>query len=425
MRRLLLIAVMGLACSSCAFMNRQNLTLTNLSRKHLVPDNTAMQWVTSPVWVPLGLVAGVTDVVLVHPVSVIDDAWSQTAATVWAPSGSGYVAETALFPLRVVATPPHWVVGWLGRSIFDVPRWPPSAARLERDLQDDDAELRMLALRGLDARTYSGDDIEAISNVMIDACKARSKDDVDLCEAVIARLPQPLTTASHVYLAELARTGRGRLCAAAIVRLFRGCMYRNPMRRDTPKADRALKTLTDVYDALVVAGHREAELTISILAGQFAQRRHPKALAMYVARSLARRNWPLYAEATALFVQARLLQESPGALIEAISNEWRALRVHRTWRGSVKKAVARLQSNGGGGSLRASLTRMQNDKSKRLLTIGRGRSLELLRLTEDLIDAKTMLDAEEIAERLVNGPPEDMRLFMGNPIKLLRAKEGP
>ena len=425
MKRLLLIAVLGLTCSSCAFMNRRNLPLVNLHREYLVPDNTTVKWVMSPVWAPIGLVAGVTDVALVHPVSVMDDAAFQTAATVWAPSGSGWVAEGALFPLRVAATPPHWAMGWLGRSIFAVPRWPPSAARLKQDLQDDDAELRMLALQGLAVHTYSGDDIEAVSNVMIDACKARANDDVGLCEAVIARLPQPLTTAGHAYLAELARTGHGRLCAAAIVRLFRACLYRSPLRRETPEADRALKTLTDVYDALVLAGHREAELTVSILAGEYAQRQHPRALAMYVARSLARRNWPLYGEATALFVQARLLQVSPGALIEAISNEWRALRVHRTWRGSVKQAVARLQSKQGGASLRASLTRLQNDKSKRLRTIGPGRSLELLRLTEELIDVKTMLDAEEIAERLVKGPPEDLRLFMGNPIKLLRAKGGP
>ena len=426
MRRFLLIAALGLACSSCAFMNRQNLPLVNLHRKYLVPDNTAMQWAMSPALLPSGLVAGVADVVLVHPVSVMDDAWFQTASAVWEPAGRGYVTECALFPLRSVATPPFWALNWMSRSIFDIPRWPPSPARLERDLQNDDAGLRMLAVRDLHTRSYSGDDVEAISNVMINACKAQSKDDIELCEAVIARLPEPLTAGGHVYLAETARVGRGRLCATAILRLFRACMFRPDRKRaESPEADRALKTLTDVYDALVASGHHEAELTIAVLAGYNVRRPRARALALYIVRSLARRNWPSYAEAAAFLIQVRLLAHSEATRIEAMDYEWRALRVRPNWPRTVAQAVARLRDKQGSASRRAYLVRQQNVISKRLRTLGSGRAQELLLLTESLVDIKTMLDAEVLAERLVNGAPEDLRLFMGNPVELLRAKGGP
>ena len=423
MRRFLLIAVLGLTCSSCAFMNRRNLPLVNLHRKYLVPENTTMQWVMSPVLLPTGLLAGVTDVVIVHPVSVMGDAWFQTTAAVWEPTERGYVTESALLPLRAVATPPLWTLNWVSRSIFDVSRWPPSPARLERELQGGDANLGALAVRDLNTRSYSGDDIEAITNVMIKACRARSKDDVELCEAVIARFPEPLTTAGHVYLAETARAGQGPLCAAAISRLFRACMYRpGPKRTESPAADHALKTLTDVYDALVASGHREAELTVAVLASYNVRRPRARALSLYAVRSLAHRNWPLYAEAAAFLAQIRLLNYSEAARIEAMDYEWRALRVRPNWPRSVAQAIVRLRSKNGGASRRPDLIRQQNVISKSLRTIGRGHSKELLLLTESLVDIKTMLDAEVLAERLVNGPPEDLRLFMGNPIGLLRAK---
>ena len=426
MRRLFLIAVLGLACSSCAFMNRWNRPLLNVHNEYMVPDSTAMRWVMSPVLVPTGLLAGVTDVVLVHPLSVMDDAWHQAASAAWRPTGGGYLTESAIFPLRVVATPPYWTLNWLSRSIFDIPRWPPSPARLEKDLQDNDVGLRMLAVEDLHTRSYSGDNIEAISTVMINASKAWAKDDAELCEALIGRLPEPLTTAGHVYLAELARGGRGRLCAAAILRLFRACMYLpNPRRRESPEADRALKTLTDVYDALVTSGHREAELTIAVLASYNVKRQRARALSLYVVRSLARRNWPLYAEAAAFLAQVQLLSYSEAARIEAMDYEWRALRVRPSWPRSVAQAVARLQGKNSGTSRQAYLVRQQNVLSKQLRTIGNGHSKQLLLLTESLVDIKTMLDAEVLAERLVKGTPDDLRLFMGNPIKQLRAKEAP
>jgi len=425
MKRLLFIAALALSCSSCAFMNRRNLPLVNLYRKHMVPENSAVRWAMSPVLLPVGLLAGVTDVVLVHPVCVMDDAWFHTAATVWVPTKRGYVTESALFPLRAAATPPLWVSNWLSYTVFDIPRWPPSPARLERDLGDDDAAMRLLAIRDLHRRSYTGGDIAAVSRVMTNACKAWPKD-VEFCEAVIGRIPEPLTDEALAALAELARLGRGRRCAAAISRLFRGALYRaDPKGTESPDADRALKTLTEVYDALVAGGHHEAEVTIAVLAGYNVRRQRARALALYVTRSLARRNWPNYAEASAFLIQVQLLGHSEAARIEAMGYEWRALRVRPRWPRAVAQAVGRLQSKGSGASRRAFLVRQQNVISERLRKIGSGRPQELLSLTESLVDIKTMLDAEDLAGRLVKGPPEDLRLFMGDPLQLLKARGEP
>ena len=425
MRRLAFIAALALSCSSCAFMNRRNRPLLNLCERHMVPEDTAAKVVMAPVLVPMFVTAGLADTVLVHPVAIADDAWFQTRAAAWQPTGRGYVTECALFPLRAAATPPLWLFSATSRALFDIPRWPPSPAVLERELLSDDAETRLIVVRELHRRSYQADDIAPATRAMIAACRAHPND-LEFAEAAIARMPHPLTDEALAYLAELAATGRGRRCAAAVARLFFGLAHRpRTSAQGAPGADRALETLAKVYDGLVAAGHHEAEVYVAVLAGFNTRRARARALALYITRSLARRNWPDYAEAAAFLLQARLLRDSKAAQIEAVDYEWRALRVSAHWPQVVAQAIRRQQGGKDNGTRRAHLVRQQNVISARLRAPRPGQAKEFLQLTESLVDIKTMLDAEEVAERLIKGPRENLILFMGDPLELLKKKDGP
>lgn len=422
MRRLIFIAALALSCSSCAFMNRRNRPLLNLCAKYVAPTDTPGRVIMAPVLVPVFVTAALVDTVIVHPVAIADDAWFQTQATVWQPAGSGFVTECALFPFRVAATPPLWILGATGRALFDIPRWPSSPANLEKELLSDDAEMRLIVVRELHRRSYQGEDIAPATRAMIKACKAQPRD-LEFCEATIARLPHPLTDEALAYLSGFAGTGRGRRCAAAISRLFFGVAHRpRPNEQSAPGADRALGALAKVYDGLAAAGHHEAEVYIAVLAGFNSRRARARALALYITRSLARRNWPDYAEAAAFLLQSRLLRYSKAAQIEAVDYEWRALRVSFHWPQVVARAIHRQQAGKGPGSRRAHLIRQQNVISAQLRNPRPGQAKEFLQLTESLVDIKTMLDAEELAERLIKGPRENLELFLGDPLELLKKK---
>ncbi len=423
MKRILIITALVLSCSSCAFMNRRNRPAMNFCSERLIPEHTAAKAATAVLWAPACLVAGAADAVLLHPVSVMDDAWFQTQSLVWQPTNRGYVTECAVFPLRVAATPPLWALDFARRAVFDVPHWPPAPHRLERLLLEESPSVRLLVLRDLTPKSYTGDDAVAATTAIIKACKAHAKN-LTFCETAIARMPAPLTDEALAYLTELGRTGRGRRCAAALWQLFMGCTYRARDDADAARVDKTLETLSGVYDDLVQNGHREAELFIAGRAGYYASRSwRVRAFALHVARSLARRNWPDYAERSAFTVQAALLDSSDAARFEAMEHEWRALRVRLKWPSAVKDAVKRLQSAQGAGSLRAILIRQQNALSEQLRATGIG-AKERLQLNEGLVDIKTALDAEEIAERLVANP-DNLRLFLGDPLKLLVEKGEP
>jgi hypothetical protein len=75
--------------------------------------------------------------------------------------------------------------------------------------------------------------------------------------------------------------------------------------------------------------------------------------------------------------------------------------------------------------LRAALLRQQNALSQQLQETARNRPSLLLKLTRDLLDVKTTLDALDAADRLLKGPPSDLLLFSGNPLDIMCKQEEP
>jgi len=107
----------------CAFMNRDNTPALNLVEDNLWPEATGWRVVAFPVVFPIGLVAVITDGLIIHPVTVIDDAAGDTGDILWDEWDwdEHYVTECAALPWRAVATPLIFIGDFLGRWFFDVP----------------------------------------------------------------------------------------------------------------------------------------------------------------------------------------------------------------------------------------------------------------------------------------------------------------
>jgi hypothetical protein len=69
---------------------------------------------------PVGVLAGATDAVVLHPISQIDDAWVDTVDVVWDFGASTDFRTVLLTPLSAAATPVVFVATWSWRSVFDV-----------------------------------------------------------------------------------------------------------------------------------------------------------------------------------------------------------------------------------------------------------------------------------------------------------------
>jgi len=429
MKRLLLIGCAALVCCSCAFTNPRNRPLMNWCERHLVPESTAGKAVTAPVVLPVCLAAGVLDTVVVHPVMVADQAWYDTDSVLWGPTGRGYVTECALLPLRAAFTAPLWALDFTGRVLFDVPRWPPSPERLGRQLRDGGPEARLLAAKGIHWQSYQGKDAEAATDVMLDACRAHAAD-VPFCEAVIERLPCPLTDRAQAYLAGVAGGQNGRLAAMALKRLFLdtrpAASYSGPAGREADAAEaaqiaRAADRLARVYDDLVKTGNHEAEVCLAYLVGMNCRWPGPQALGLYIVRSLAQRGWPDYAEGVSFLIQKQALFYSQTAWIDAVAYEWRALRVNAGWIRAADEAVARRRA--GGPARTEELLRQQDEILGQLRGARPGEAVKLRQLSEQLVHIKTIIDAEEVAGRLLTGPDGDLKLFTSqDPFEVLSAK---
>ncbi len=425
-RRLAIVAFLAVLCCSCSFMNRQNRPLMNLYEKHVFRESVTAQVLTAPVVLPGYLLAGAADVLIMHPADVVDDAWLDTEDALWQPlSGRGYVTECALFPVRALLTPVICVAQFGIRSAFDVSPWPPSLDALEKRLRSEDHEVRMAAAMALNRSGYKGADAARATHAMIKACQSFANDAL-FRAAVMERLPGPLTNEARDYLADVVRAEQGSLCGAAIKRLFIDCL--GPGRAykgsaDPRQAMNAVDHLALVYDEIVQAQNHVAEVYLATLAGRSVRLPGPRALGLYIVRSLAAREWPDYAEAASFMVQSNLLATSAAAQVDAIEFEWRALRLSPSWLIEVRKAL-RLQEQGA-ASRKPALIRQQNAVSEQLKKARHGRASELFELAEQLMAIKTMLDADEVAGRLLKAPESDRRLFLDTVKELCGERDEP
>jgi hypothetical protein len=116
---LLLLAITG----GCAVFNRANTPALNFVEQHLVPKENPGRTLSYPLIIPVGFVATTVDMFLLHPVSVVDDAWRDTTDALWDSFDwqQHYVTTSASLLPRTLATPLIFTGDFLGRSSFDIP----------------------------------------------------------------------------------------------------------------------------------------------------------------------------------------------------------------------------------------------------------------------------------------------------------------
>lgn len=121
--RLLVLCGLLVLVSGCAFMNRENTVLMNQVEERLWPEDTLMQVVAFPVVFPLGFVAVLIDISVVHPASVVGDAWDETSDVLWDELDwdTQYVTECAALPWRALMTPLFFAGDFFVRALFNIP----------------------------------------------------------------------------------------------------------------------------------------------------------------------------------------------------------------------------------------------------------------------------------------------------------------
>ncbi len=114
----------ALLCSllaSCAVVERENRRLLSALDEHAIPASEPARWALAPIALPLGLAAVTTDAVIVHPATVLDDAWGDTVEWLWTSRGDSRFRRAVMLPLVTIATPVVFSGDWLGRAVFAFP----------------------------------------------------------------------------------------------------------------------------------------------------------------------------------------------------------------------------------------------------------------------------------------------------------------
>ncbi|HLU40286.1 MAG TPA: hypothetical protein VK081_12945 [Planctomycetota bacterium] len=117
-------AVAWLSCAlagACAWSNPENRVVWNAFERNVVPEGGVAFWAALPLTLPVGLAAIVADTLVVHPLSVLDDAW-RDARSLWEGLDwrGHYYTQLGFLPLRAAATPAVFAGAFLGRACFDV-----------------------------------------------------------------------------------------------------------------------------------------------------------------------------------------------------------------------------------------------------------------------------------------------------------------
>ncbi|MEI7012189.1 hypothetical protein [Leptospira licerasiae] len=105
---------------NCAVFNRGNTPIVVKVEEHLVPEETGKKILAAPLFIPLGLVAGVLDLFIVHPIIRIPDAFDDTVSLLWTSKGNGYVTNMGFLPISIVLTPIVFTLDLFVRSSFDI-----------------------------------------------------------------------------------------------------------------------------------------------------------------------------------------------------------------------------------------------------------------------------------------------------------------
>jgi hypothetical protein len=112
--------VLALSLGGCAVFESENRRTLNALDEHVTPQGAGARWALSPLALPLGFGALAADLLLVHPVCSVDDAWGDTVEWLWTPRGETRFRRAVMLPLVTVATPVVFGGDLAGRSVFPI-----------------------------------------------------------------------------------------------------------------------------------------------------------------------------------------------------------------------------------------------------------------------------------------------------------------
>ena len=106
--------------SGCAIVRKENRRVLNTLDDVVDIDRKVGRIAAAPIFVPVGVAAGLLDMVVVHPAASVPKAADDTADLLWKnPRGSDFHQMMLFFP-KVVATPLVFSGSMLTRSLFPI-----------------------------------------------------------------------------------------------------------------------------------------------------------------------------------------------------------------------------------------------------------------------------------------------------------------
>jgi hypothetical protein len=93
--------------TNCAIFQKKNLLLVNAVEENLIPEDKNKKILALPLIVPVGMIAGLLDVFIVHPISVLPRVGRETISSLWTSREKlGYVTRMGTIPFSTIASPP-------------------------------------------------------------------------------------------------------------------------------------------------------------------------------------------------------------------------------------------------------------------------------------------------------------------------------
>ncbi|MBU1052291.1 MAG: hypothetical protein KKC46_00495 [Proteobacteria bacterium] len=107
-------------CSGCAIADKDNRRTLNLLDDKIQIESTGGKITAAPVFMPVGTVAAITDMTIVHPLVSVPKAAEDTSEVIWEnPQGSDFRQMMLLLP-KVISTPLYFTGDMILRCFFSI-----------------------------------------------------------------------------------------------------------------------------------------------------------------------------------------------------------------------------------------------------------------------------------------------------------------
>ena len=120
-RSAMLLMILAFFCSGCAIVDKRNRRTLNLLDSHVRIESTGGRVAAAPVFIPVGLAAALTDMLIVHPIVSVPPAIKDTRECIWEnPEGSEF-RQMMLFIPKVAFTPVFFAGDLVFRVLLPIP----------------------------------------------------------------------------------------------------------------------------------------------------------------------------------------------------------------------------------------------------------------------------------------------------------------